>query len=83
MNNNISKNRNRNKSSIYRESSETEDEIFGIAFRNFGKNKNKKKIIEPPIREFQNKPRIFDDKLLLQFQLDKKNNFLKLKKLME
>ena len=81
LNNNISKNR--NKSSSYRDSNETEDGIFGIPFRNFKKNKNKKKNIEPPIREFQNKPRIFDDKLLLQFQLDKKNNFLKLKKLME
>ena len=81
LNNNISKNR--NKSSSYRDSNETEDGIFGSPFRNFEKNKNKKKNIEPPIREFQNKPRIFDDKLLLQFQLDKKNKFLKLKKLME
>ena len=79
--NNISKNR--NKSSSFRDISETEDGIFGNAFKNFEKNKNKKRNAEPPLRVFQNKPRIFDDKLMLQFQLDKKNNFLRLKQLME
>ena len=63
--------------------SETENSIFGKPFKNIEKNNKKKENLEPPIKYFENKPRIFDDKLLLQFQLDKKNNFLKLKQIME
>ena len=77
-NNNINKNQSRAKSSSYRES-ETLDLIFGNPFKKNNNNDN----VGPTIRHFQNKPRIFDDKLLLQFQLDKKNQFLKLKQIME
>ena len=72
----------RAKSSSNRDS-ETENSIFGKPFKNIEKNNKKKENLEPPIKYFENKPRIFDDKLLLQFQLDKKNNFLKLKQIME
>ena len=74
-------NKRRTKSSGYRET-ETEDTIFGNPFKK-GEEINKKNALYPPLRYFENKPRIFDDKLLLQFQLDKKNHFLQLKKLME
>lgn len=73
-------NKRRANSSGYRET-KTEDLIFGNPFKNFGSNK--KNNLYPPLKYFQNKPRIFDDKLLLQFQLDKKNQFLKLKKMIE
>jgi hypothetical protein len=56
-----------------------EDKIFGDPFKNMKTNyKNE----EPPIRVFQNKPRIFDDKLMVHYQLLKKNQFSKLKKIM-
>ncbi len=77
---NKNRNQNRAKSSNFREY-ENEDLIFGNPFR---KNKNNNNDdLSPPIRVFESKPRIFDDKLLLQFQLDKKNQFLKLKNIME
>ena len=76
---NNNKTQSRARSSIYRES-DTEGSIFGNTFT---KIKKKNINIEPPIRYFENKPRIFDDKLLLQLQLDKRNQFLKLKQLME
>ena len=50
--------------------------------KNFNDNFNQEIKKEPEIRVFQNKPRFFDDKLLLQLQLDKKNKFLKLKQMM-
>ena len=75
---NKSKTQSRAKSS-YRES-ESDDTIFGNPFK---KVKTKNKDIEPPLKVFENKPRIFDDKLLLQLQLDKKNQFLRLKQIME
>ncbi len=78
-NNNINKSQSRAKSSSYRES-ETLDLIFGNPFK---KKNNNNDNVGPTIKNFQNKPRIFDDKLLLQFQLDKKNKFLKLKQIME
>ena len=56
-----------------------EDKIFGDPFKNIKTNyKNE----EPPIMVFQNKPRIFDDKLMVHYQLLKKNQFSKLKKIM-
>ena len=56
-----------------------EDKIFGDPFKNIKTNyKNE----EPPITVFQNKPRIFDDKLMVHYQLLKKNQFSKLKKIM-
>ena len=76
---NNNKEQSRARSSIYRES-DTEGSIFG---NTFAKIKKKKIDKEPPIRYFENKPRIFDDKLLLQLQLDKRNQFLKLKQMME
>ena len=51
--------------------------IFGNSFKDL-KNKS-----QPPLKYFETKPRFFDDKLLLQFQLDKKNKFLRLKQKME
>jgi hypothetical protein len=69
----------RARSSSYKES-ETEDFIFGNPFK---KNKNNNDNLSPPLRVFESKPRIFDDKLLLQFKLDKKNQFLRLKNIME
>ena len=58
---------------------ETEDKIFGNPFKDIKPpNKNE----EPPVQIFQNKPRIFDDKLLIKYQLHKKNQFLKLKNIM-
>jgi hypothetical protein len=42
------------------------------------KNKNE----EPKIGIFQNKPRIFNDKLMVNYQLVKKNQFYKLKNIM-
>ena len=50
--------------------------------KNFDDNFHSEKKKEPKIRIFENKPRFFDDKLMLQVQLDKKNKFLKLKQLM-
>ena len=57
----------------------TEDKIFGDPFRNLEKNSKNK---PPPLNLFQTKPRIFDDKLLVNYQLFKKNQFLELKKIM-
>ena len=58
---------------------ETEDKIFGNPFKDIKPpNQNE----EPPVQIFQNKPRIFNDKLLIKYQLLKKNQFLKLKNIM-
>ena len=54
------------------------DKIFGDPFKNLKKNKNE----EPKIGIFQNKPRIFNDKLMVNYQLVKKNQFNKLKNIM-
>ena len=62
--------------SAYKEN-EIRNNIFGNTFKNI------KNINEPSLKYFENKPRIFDDTLLLQFQLDKKNQFLRLKQIME
>ena len=70
---NRSKSQSKTKPSNYKEN-ESEDPIFGNPFKNINNNQN-----EPTVKKFQNKPRIFDDKILLQFQLDKRNEFLKLK----
>ena len=72
----------RAKSSTNRDS-ESENSIFGKPFKNIEKSNKKKDDLSPPIKYFENRTRIFDDKLLLQFQLDKRNNFLKLKQIME
>ena len=55
------------------------DKIFGDPFKNL-KTNNKNE--EPPIKNFQNKPRIFDDKLMVNYHLLKKNQFMKLKQIM-
>ena len=55
------------------------DKIFGDPFKNL-KTNNKNE--EPPIKRFQNKPRIFDDKLMVNYHLLKKNQFMKLKQIM-
>jgi hypothetical protein len=55
------------------------DKIFGDPFKNL-KTNNKNE--EPPIKTFQNKPRIFDDKLMVNYHLLKKNQFMKLKQIM-
>ena len=70
---NRSKSQSKTKFSTYKEN-EYEDPIFGNPFKNINNNQK-----EPQLKEFQNKPRIFDDKILLQFQLDKRNEFFKLK----
>ena len=70
---NKSKSQSKTKFSTYKEN-EYEDPIFGNPFKNINNNQK-----EPQLKEFQNKPRIFDDKILLQFQLDKRNEFFKLK----
>jgi hypothetical protein len=70
---NRTKSQSKTKPSNYKEN-ESEDPIFGNPFKNINNNQN-----EPTVKKFQNKPRIFDDKILLQFQLDKRNEFLKLK----
>ena len=54
------------------------DKIFGDPFKNLKNDKNK----EPKIGIFQNKPRIFNDKLMVNYQLVKKNQFNKLKNIM-
>ena len=72
---NRSKNQSRTKSTSHF-GNESEDAIFGNPFKNLNNYRN-----QPPIRIFQNKPRFFDDKLLLQLQLDKRNKFFKLKKM--
>ena len=66
-------------SSFTKTNKNQEDKIFGDPFKNLKKDN---KIEEPPIRKFQNKPRIFDDKLMINYQLLKKNQFLKLQKIM-
>jgi hypothetical protein len=70
---NRTKSQSKTKPSNYKEN-ESEDPIFGNPFKNINNNQN-----EPTVKKFQNKPRIFDDKILLQFQLDKRNEFFKLK----
>ena len=55
-----------------------EDKIFGDPFKNLKQNDKNK---EPPIKLFQNKPRVFNDKMLFNYQLLKKNKFIKLKKM--
>ena len=70
-----SKNQSKAKSESHFES-ESEDAIFGNPFKNLKKN-----IKHPPLKVFQNKPRFFDDKIMLQLQLEKKNQFSKLKQL--
>ena len=66
-------------SNIIENKKNRKDKIFGDPFKNLDRN-NKNK--PPPISLFQTKPRIFDDKLLVNYQLFKKNQFLKLKKIM-
>ena len=66
-------------SNIIENKKNSKDKIFGDPFKNLDRN-NKNK--PPPISLFQTKPRIFDDKLLVNYQLFKKNQFLKLKKIM-
>jgi hypothetical protein len=68
-------------STLYENQKNKDDKIFGDPFKNIDINNNKKKE-EPPVKFFQNKPRIFDDKLLLNYQFVKKNQFLKLKEIM-
>ena len=55
------------------------DKIFGDPFKNMEK---KNKIKPEPVNLFQTKPRILDDKLLVNYQLFKKHQFLELKKIM-
>jgi len=55
------------------------DKIFGDPFKNWEK-KNKIKLT--PNNLFQTKPRILDDKLLVNYQLFKKHQFSELKKIM-
>ena len=55
------------------------DKIFGDPFKNWEK-KNKIKLA--PNNLFQTKPRILDDKLLVNYQLFKKHQFSELKKIM-
>ena len=55
------------------------DKIFGDPFKNWEK-KNKIKLM--PNNLFQTKPRILDDKLLVNYQLFKKHQFSELKKIM-
>lgn len=76
-----SNNKNSSKiSSLNKTNTIKEDRIFGDPFKNIKKNyKNE----EPPIKTFQNKPRILDDKLMVHLQLLKKNQFSKLKKIMD
>ena len=68
-------------STLYENQKNKDDKIFGDPFKNIDINNNKKNE-EPPVKFFQNKPRIFDDKLLLNYQFVKKNQFLKLKEIM-
>ena len=68
-------------STLYENQKNKDDKIFGDPFKNIDINNNKKKE-EPPVKFFQTKPRIFDDKLLLNYQFVKKNQFLKLKEIM-
>ena len=56
-----------------------EDKIFGDPFKNLKQNDRNK---EPKIRKFQNKPRIFNDKLMVNYQFVKKSQFNKLKEIM-
>ena len=55
------------------------DKIFGDPFKNWEK-KNKIKLA--PNNLFQTKPRILDDKLMVNYQLFKKHQFSELKKIM-
>ena len=55
------------------------DKIFGDPFKNWEK-KNKIKLT--PNNLFQTKPRILDDKLMVNYQLFKKHQFSELKKIM-
>ena len=55
------------------------DKIFGDPFKNWEK-KNKIKLM--PNNLFQTKPRILDDKLMVNYQLFKKHQFSELKKIM-
>ena len=55
------------------------DKIFGDPFKNWEK---KKKIKLAPNNLFQTKPRILDDKLMVNYQLFKKHQFSELKKIM-
>ena len=81
-NTDISSSSNKNKSkmsSVNEILKNKEDKIFGDPFKDIIVNyKNE----EPPIKTFQNKPRIFDDKLMIYYQLMKKNQFSKLQKIM-
>ena len=72
---NKSKNQSKTKSTS-RLVNESEDAIFGNPFKNMNNFES-----QPPIKIFQNRPRIFDDKLILQLQLEKKNQFMKLKQI--
>ena len=62
----------------YENQKNKEDKIFGDPFKNLKQNDKNK---EPPIKLFQNKPRVFNDKMLFNYQLLKKNKFIKLKKI--
>ena len=66
-------------SSVSKTQKNIEDKIFGDPFKNI---KTNNKVEEPPIKFFQNKPRIYHDKLLVNYHLLKKNQFLKLQKIM-
>ena len=75
---NFEQNKSKNMSASLQKSKASNVEKNKIFEDNFHSEKKK----EPEIRVFENKPRVFDDKFMLQLQLDKKNKFLKLKQLM-
>ena len=75
---NYSKNNSKNTTKVENKKTMT-DKIFGDPFNNFEK-KNKIKLA--PNDLYQTKPRILDDKLLVNYQIFKKHQFLELKKIM-